>query len=84
MELKENVIEWITGDNQALCTFSQKKYINRIQRMAKKHAPCVEILAENEDGSICAKIPLGAVHLTIYDSKNKGFSTNTEDNSDED
>ena len=72
-EFQENVIEWLTGQDTATVTFSQKKYINRIERMAEKHGSCVEILAKNEDGSITARIPLSAVHLTIYDSKKGSF-----------
>jgi hypothetical protein len=41
--------------------------------MAEKFPSCVEIIAENEDGSIYATIPLRAVHLTIYDPKKPGF-----------
>lgn len=67
---KENVIEWFTGSDRMLCSFTQKKYINRIKRMAKNHGELVEIVAENKDGSITARIPLRALHLTIYGAKN--------------
>lgn len=70
----ENCIEWITGDKTVTCTFSQKKFINRIRRMSETHGDCVKILAENPDGSIMAKIPLRAVHLTIYESNTTGFA----------
>ena len=30
-ELKENVIEWITGDKYIACTFTQKKYISKVR-----------------------------------------------------
>ena len=71
--LQENLIEWITGSKTATVTFSQKKFINRIKQMAKKHPELAEIVAENEDGSITAHIPVKAIHLTVYTSKNKGF-----------
>lgn len=73
-EFQENNIEWLTGQDKVTVSFSQKKYVNRIKRMAKKHPLSVEIIAENDDGSICATIPLKAVHLTIYDSKTPGFA----------
>lgn len=73
-EFQENVIEWLTGQDTATVTFSQKKYINRIVRMAEKHGSCVEILAKNEDGSITARIPLSAIHLTIYPTNTHGFA----------
>lgn len=71
--VKENVIEWLDGDQTVTCTFSQKKFVNRIKRMAENHASSVKILAENHDGSILASIPLSAIHITIYSPKNGGF-----------
>jgi hypothetical protein len=70
----ENVIEWISGEETALCTFSQKRYANRIRRLSEKYAELVEIIAENEDGSILARIPLSAIHITIYTPKTGGFA----------
>ena len=78
-ELKENCIEWLTGDDKVLCTLTQKKFINKVRRMAKKRDGSVEILAENEDGSILARIPLRAVHLTIYEARGTGFCAKDKD-----
>ena len=80
---QENVIEWVNGDNEATCTFSQLKYINRIRRMSKKHPELIKIHAENPDGSILATIPLKALHLTIYSQNNKGFLDNINSDSEE-
>lgn len=66
---QENVIEWLNGDKEAVCTFSQKKFKHRVRRMAETHPELAKITAENADGSIMARIPLSAVHLTIYGSK---------------
>lgn len=33
-DMKENAIEWITGDDTVTATFTQKKFINRIRRMS--------------------------------------------------
>ena len=39
-EFQENNIEWLTGQDKATVSFSQKKYVNRIKRMAKNiHYP---------------------------------------------
>lgn len=78
-DMKENVIEWITGDNTVTATFTQKKFINRIRRMAENHAPIVKITHENADGSITCKFPLRAVHLTIYNPKTGGFPRSDEE-----
>lgn len=72
-EIKENVIEWITGADRITGTFTQKRFINRVKRMAEKYPEAVEIIAENNDGSICVHLPLKALHLTIYTSNSTGF-----------
>ena len=33
-DLKENNIEWYTGSDRCLVSFTQKKFINRIKRIA--------------------------------------------------
>ena len=72
-ELKENCIEWYTGENIATVSLSQKRYITRLRRIAEKCPQCVEIIAENADGSITARISLACVHLTKFGSKNGPF-----------
>lgn len=83
-DLKENVIEWLSGDKEVTVTFSQKKFVNKIKKMAEKHPELVEIRHENADGSIVAHIPLKAVHLTIYDKKMGGFTSVQEEGEDDD
>ena len=65
---KENCIEWITGDKQVYITFSQKKYITKIKKIAKENTD-VHIIAENQDGSIYATIPLGWVKISPQKSR---------------
>ena len=72
-DMKENAIEWITGDDTVTATFTQKKFINRIRRMSQTHGELVKITHENADGSIVCKFPLRAVHITIYGQKTGGF-----------
>ena len=55
--VKENVIEWIEGDKVASFTFSQKRFINRVRKLAEKYGDDVCILRENADGSIFGHIP---------------------------
>lgn len=64
-ELKENCIEWLTGQDTIAVTPSQKKYVNKVERMAKKHPDLVQILARNDDGSIFAHLPLKSLKLSI-------------------
>ena len=65
----ENCVEWLTGDDYAVVSLTQRKFISRVKKIAQKHPETARILAQNKDGSICARIPLSAVHLTIYDRK---------------
>lgn len=71
-QLKENVIEWITGDSEIAVTVSQPKYVNRIKRLAESHGDLVHILAVNSDGSIFAHLPLTALKLNIISPKEMG------------
>ena len=57
-DFRENAIEWYNGQDTITITLSQKKYINKIKQLANKYPNEVKIIAENENGSICAHIPL--------------------------
>ena len=69
MENPENCIEWLTGQHTITCTISQGKYISKIKRLAEKYPKKVNILAENEDGTILAKLPLKALKLNIIEKE---------------
>lgn len=75
--VKENVIEWIENDKFALCTFSQKKFVNRVYKLINKGVPGVEILNKNEDGSILARVPLKHIYLSNL-SRNTAPQTGVE------
>ena len=49
MDSHENIIEWLNGDKTARATFTQQKFINRIERMSEKYGDRVKILHKNED-----------------------------------
>ena len=53
----DNVFEWYTGQKTATVTFSQKKWVNRLKKCAKDN-PEVNIIIENDDGSIVAHVPV--------------------------
>lgn len=55
---RENAIEFITGDKTATVSLSSKKHVNRILRLVDKYPNEVEILAQNADGTLCAKVPV--------------------------
>ena len=56
--MTDNVIEWLRNSPTATVTFCQGKYITKIRKLAERFPDECEILAENEDGSILAHIPV--------------------------
>lgn len=68
MEIRENVIEWITGSNTATVTISQKKYQSKIRRLAEKYPDDVNILTDNNGDCIVAHMPLKYIHIFASES----------------
>lgn len=71
-EVKENVIEWITGDDHIACTFTQKKYINKVLKLHNVCPYLVPVLHVNKDGSIFCHLPLKALKLSLKTSVYEG------------
>ena len=63
-EFGENAIEWITGSQTMTVTLDGKRYVNRVKSLARSHPDEVEIVAVNDDGTICAHLPLRYLKLT--------------------
>ena len=82
MDYKENVIEWLTGQDTATVTVHQKKFANKIKRMAERGA--AEIIAENDDGTIMAHISIKAIHLYQQAWNGAGIPVGSDDDTDED
>ena len=57
MDCIDNCLEWYTGEKVATISFSQKKWITRIKKLARDHPKDICEFIENEDGSITAHIP---------------------------
>jgi hypothetical protein len=62
-ELRENAIEWINGQDKVTVTLSQGRYISKVKRLADKFPEEVEIVKENEDGTLLAHIPLNYIKI---------------------
>ena len=60
---RDNSIEWYTGQTRITATFSQRKWINKIKRLAAKRPNEVEIVVENTD-SIVVHMPIGYVKIS--------------------
>ena len=68
-ELRENAIEWYNGQDTMLVTLNQGRFINKVKRLAKKFPQRVQIVAENSDGSLLARLPLSALKLNLSEPR---------------
>lgn len=59
----ENTIEFLAGETRATVTFSQGRYKSRIKKLAAERPEECSIVAENQEGSICAHIPVSWVKI---------------------
>lgn len=64
MTVQDNIIEFLKNDKTAVVTFSQGKYITKIKKLAEKYPDECKIVAENNDGSILAHIPVNWVKIS--------------------
>lgn len=60
----ENAIEWLKDKKTATVSLTQGRTISRIKKFSQSHPDECKIIAENKDGSICARIPVSWVKLT--------------------
>ena len=65
-DCRENAIEWYNGEDIITVTLSQKKFINKIQKLAKENPDEVIIDKINQDGTILAHIPLKYLYYLLY------------------
>ncbi|MCD7743984.1 MAG: helix-turn-helix transcriptional regulator [Lachnospiraceae bacterium] len=61
---EENVIDFIKDSDRATVTFSQGRYKSRVEQLAKNRPDECRIMARNDDGSLCAQIPVKWVRIT--------------------
>lgn len=63
MENTENMVEFISGTRTATVTFTNQKHINRMKKLYEERKDDFKYFKENQDGSICAKIPLKWIRI---------------------
>lgn len=63
--VNENVVEFRKNSKTMYVTFSQKRFIKKIKMLAETFPDKVIILAENDDGSIHAKLPVKALKINL-------------------
>ena len=54
----ENCIEFLNNQHSITVSVCMQKWINKVKKLKEEHPDDVKILAENEDGSICARLPI--------------------------
>lgn len=54
----ENCIEFLNNQHSITVYFCMQKWINKVKKLKEEHPDDVKIFAENEDGSICARLPI--------------------------
>lgn len=60
----ENVIEFLKDGQRATVTFSQGRFKSRIKKLAAERPEECQIMAENQDGSMCAHIPVSWIKIS--------------------
>lgn len=60
---QENTIEWIRNSDTATVTFSQGRFITKIEKLAEKYPDEVQIVHRNK-GSIVAHIPVHYLQIS--------------------
>jgi hypothetical protein len=63
-DIKETVIEHIYGDSWWGISTSEWTWRNKILKLKDKFPDSVQIVADNEDGSLYAKIPFKLVKIS--------------------
>lgn len=60
----ENVIEWVKDGKMATLSLTQGRTISRVMKLAKSRPEECKIVAQNTDGSICARVPVGWIKIS--------------------
>lgn len=66
-EIRENVIEWITGSDVLTLTVTQPRYITKVKKLVEHYNQYSDKLADylvNPDGSVFAHLPLECLKLS--------------------
>ena len=58
MNNNENCVEFLNNQKTMTVSFCSQKWITKIKKLSQSNPDDVEIIAENKDGSICAKLPI--------------------------
>lgn len=72
----ENAIEFVRDSERATVTFSQGRFITKIEKLSEKYPDEVQIVNRNYNrsgkvSSIVAHIPVKAIHISIIKSRGR-------------
>ena len=56
-EIRETIYEHAAGSDTFTVTAAERKSVGMLRKLAEKHPGSVEIVAENADGSLVARLP---------------------------
>lgn len=59
----ENVIEWVKDGKTATLSLTQGRTISRVMKLAKSRPEECKIVAQNTDGSVCARVPISWIRI---------------------
>lgn len=80
----ENVLEFLDFEEQMTLTLHQKKYVNKIKKLAEKYPNEVTIDYVNKDGTILAHMPTSYLHLfrphQMSEEQRQAFSEKAKEN----
>ena len=54
----ENCVEFLNGQKTMTVSFCSQKWVTKIKKLHESNPDDVEIVAENDDKSICARLPI--------------------------
>ena len=57
-DIIETVVSFTKGDDKVEVCTAMKKYINQILKFKAQYPDDVDIIAQNKDGSVYARVPL--------------------------
>ena len=64
LKCRDNGVEWYTGENRVTATFSQRKCVTKIKKLAITRPEDVKIITEKKDGSVMAHLPLSYIKIS--------------------
>lgn len=74
-EIYETVVEYIRGDDYITVSSQDRVWINKVKKLYAANPDEIQIVAINDDGSICARLPKG--YLKLSKPRSRGMSEET-------